>query len=92
MHAARLDRSGRLQRVVEALLERGELTTRELIDAANVCAVNSIASELRDNGHPVSCRQSVACKGGPRVWLYSLDDPFAARAALDRIAEGGDAR
>ena len=83
-HAARLDRSGRLQRVLEALLEHGELTTRELITAADVCAVNSIAYELRENGHPVSCRR---VPGGAPAWLYSLDDPPAAREALERIRE-----
>ena len=87
MHAARLDSSPRLRRVLEALLERGELTTRDLVVEAEVCAVNSCISELRANGFDIDCRQSVAHAGGPRVWLYSLADPHAARAALDELEE-----
>ena len=56
MHAAKLESSGRLQRVL-AVLKGGEpKTTRELIRAADVCAVNSAVSELRRNGLSISCR------------------------------------
>lgn len=71
MHAARVDRSPRLQRVLAVLEDGREHSTRELLDAARVCAVNSIVAELRANGHRITCRQQVADEG--RVWLYRLE-------------------
>ena len=52
IHAAQLSRSPRLQRVLAFLRERaGEgATTMEIIRQANVCAVNTIIQELRENG------------------------------------------
>ena len=70
MHAAQIDRSPRLQRVLAVLKDGAEHSTRELLAAAHVCAVNSIVAELRANHYPVSCRQ-VRGEGG-RVWLYRL--------------------
>ena len=49
MHAAKLEDSPRLQRV-KALLNDGQWHgTREIVRAADVCAVNSIIAELRAN-------------------------------------------
>ena len=56
MNAARLHKSGRLMRTLRELADGREHTTRELIEAADVCAVNSIAAELRANGIKVACR------------------------------------
>lgn len=68
MHHATLVNSRRLQRVYE-LLCNGPKTTREIIREAGVCAVNSIASELRANGIEIDCR----CVSGRRgVYEYSL--------------------
>ena len=67
MHAAKVDRSARLRRVLAVLEEGREFTTREIADAAHVCAVNSCVAELRANGHGISCRR----EGG--VWLYRLE-------------------
>ena len=91
MKAARLDRSDRLQRVLDALADGGDHSTRDLIVEAEVCAVNSCVAELRDQGHAIECRRDRGASGGP-IWLYRLDDPAAARAALDRIEEEGDAQ
>lgn len=56
MHAARLSHSPRLQRVLN-LLEDGEPhSTMEIILGAQVCAVNSIVSELRANGEHIEAR------------------------------------
>ena len=72
MHAARLSNSPRLRRVLSALEENpGGLTTMELIDRANVCAVNSIASELRANGISVEC---LPVKGQRGVYRYRLEE------------------
>ncbi len=57
MHAARLSKSDRLQRVNDLLADGREYSTMEIIFLANVCAVNSIVAELRHNGVDVRCRQ-----------------------------------
>lgn len=68
MRAANLETSDRLQRV-HALLTRFQgrwLSTMDIIQRAQVCAVNSIISELRENGLTIECKR----EGG--VWLYRL--------------------
>ena len=91
MNAARLDRSDRLRRVLDALADGGDHSTRDLIIEAEVCAVNSCVAELREQGHAIECCRDRDASGGP-VWLYRLADPATARAALDRIAEEERAR
>lgn len=70
MHAAALD-SPRLQRVLAVLRDGEEHSTRDLVVAARVCAVNSIVAELRARGVDVTCRVAPGADGG-RVWLYRL--------------------
>lgn len=57
MHAATLSKSERLQRVHDLLADGREYSTMEIIQLADVCAVNSIAAELRYNGVDIRCRQ-----------------------------------
>jgi len=59
MHYARLERSGRLQRVLALLSDGSPRTTREIVKGADVCAVNSIITELRANGYDIKC----VCRG-----------------------------
>lgn len=70
MHAAKLDKSQRLKRVLNVLKdarERNEaLSTMQIIRQANVCAVNSIIAELRANGYPIDCTRDSG------VWRYTL--------------------
>lgn len=66
MHFARTEKSPRLQRVLKKLRDGNKHTTLDLIQEANVCAVNSIISELRMNGHDITCKR----KGD--VWEYQL--------------------
>lgn len=70
MHAARLDKSQRLKRVLHVLKDAHEhneaLSTMQIIRQANVCAVNSIIAELRVNGYSIDCY----CIRG--VWFYKL--------------------
>ena len=68
MHAARLSKSDRLQRVHDLLADGREYSTMEIGTQANVCAVNSIISELRHNGVDIRCRQE------ERVWYYKRWD------------------
>lgn len=71
MNSANWRESPRLRRVLAALRRAdGELTTREIMVEADVCAVNSCIAELRDNGFDIRCRQQVV--GGRRLWLYRL--------------------
>ena len=68
MHSAKLENSDRLQRVLRAL-QTGPKTTREIIQIAGVCAVNSIISEIRNNNIKIHCK---ALRRG--VYEYRLDD------------------
>lgn len=69
MHAARLGHSERLQRVRTLLADGVPRSTMEIIRGAKVCAVNSIAAELRHNGVPVACQRV------GDIWLYWIQAP-----------------
>lgn len=74
MHAAKLDRSPRLARVLDALRANPSgLTTMEIVRTAGVCAVNSAVDELRDpiNGFRISCEP---VKGQKGVYRYRLEE------------------
>jgi len=69
MNYANLETSPRLQRVLKYLKRcKTERSTMDIIKAANVCAVNSIMSELRRNGFTIKTRR----EGG--VYFYKLQD------------------
>ena len=53
MNAARIANSPRLQRVDKFLSDGLWHSTREIIEGAYVCAVNSCISELRVNGRDI---------------------------------------
>ncbi len=66
MNKAKLESSDRLKKVLACLKVR-PMTTIEIIKFAQVCAVNSIISELRQNDIDIKCE----CIGRGR-FLYSL--------------------
>lgn len=68
MNNARIDRSPRLQRVRDLLLDGRKYSTLEIIRYANVCAVNSIVAELRANGFQIDCKRN----GGN--WEYQMQE------------------
>lgn len=68
MNAADIDKSKRLKRVDALLSSGGEFSTMDIILIANVCAVNSIVAELRENGRVIHCRR----QGG--LWYYRMED------------------
>lgn len=71
MHAARIEKSDRLQRVLNLFKRaRAPLSTLDIIRRARVCAVSAIVSELRQRGHEIDCRCSVGLS--PRIWYYTL--------------------
>lgn len=67
MNAASIESSERLNRVLDLLSLGGEFTTLDIIKNANVCAVNSIISELRQNGFEIDCQR----RG--EKWFYRLE-------------------
>ena len=69
MHAAKIEDSPRLQKVLNYLRYHGVRTTMEIIQGCQVCAVNSIIAELRANGITIDCQ---AIKGQRGVYQYRL--------------------
>lgn len=65
-HAARVDHSARLARLLAALDDGIEHTTLDLMQSSHICAVNSCIAELRANGYTISCSRR-----GDR-WFYQL--------------------
>lgn len=53
---AKVESSPRLQRALQLLSDEQWHSTRDIVRAADVCAVNSIIHELRCNGHDVVSR------------------------------------
>lgn len=56
MNYANLAKSERLQRLYGVLKDRKWHTTREIIRAGDLCAINSAVAELRRNGYQIFCR------------------------------------
>jgi hypothetical protein len=71
MNSARIEKSLRLQTLLQILATGKEYSTAEIEDAARalgrrLCAVHSCAAELRDRGVAVSCQR----RG--HLWFYRL--------------------
>lgn len=67
MNAAKLNTSDRLKRVDSLLSDGAHHSTMAIIQAAGVCAVNSIIAELRQNGRTISCKRF------GDVWFYKRE-------------------
>jgi hypothetical protein len=67
MNAASIESSERLNRVLGLLSQGGEFSTLDIIKNANVCAVNSIIAELRQNGFEINCQRR------SEKWFYKLE-------------------
>ena len=57
IHAAKVENSPRLKRVLALLSDHKPHTTRDIIEMAHCCAVNSCVSELRENGYEIACKR-----------------------------------
>ena len=68
IHAAKLDNSPRLQRVMRVLEQCDEVSSWNLQQLARVCAPGTCAAELRAQGVPIQIRQE------GRIWYYSLGE------------------
>lgn len=66
MKHAKLENSGRLQRVLALLSDGRAYTTLEIVIAAGVCAVNSCIAELRANGIAIACQRE------GDLWYYQI--------------------
>lgn len=64
MKAAKLENSGRLQRVAALLADGHWYSTLDIVIAAGVCAVSACVAELRANGVAVQCQRE------GDVWYY----------------------
>lgn len=76
MNHADLATSPRLQRALAVLrARRGRWTsTRTLLREANICAVNSVVAELRENGVRIECEQRTQKGLHRRRWFYRIKD------------------
>lgn len=69
IHYARIENSPRLQRTLTLLQDGQWHTTRDIVRRADVCAVNSIITELRRNGYII---EREAVKGERGLAQYRL--------------------
>ena len=79
MHAANLEHSPRLKRMLRAL-RGGWHSTMELCRAVDSCAVHSDVAELRANGIGIETFSHVN-SNGRRVWYYRIEKQLAKGAA-----------
>lgn len=79
IHFARLEKSPRLQRLLAFLRDCGQAgaTTREIIDGADVCAVNSAVCELNRQGFKITCVMEGRTYEGSSVFRYRLAEAKA---------------
>ena len=84
MHAGKVESSDRLQRVLALLRARGSkgATTRDILEVAHVCAVNSIIAELRVNGFHIDCQYVGRTEEGGRIYRYTLVEAQPGQGAL----------
>jgi hypothetical protein len=66
MNYANIEKSLRLQKVITVLKDKKWHSTMDIIKRAEVCAVNSIITELRLNGFDIQCKRDA------NKWLYQL--------------------
>jgi hypothetical protein len=79
IHYAIYETSDRLQQFLAYMLDGAQRTTREILDAVDICAVNSAACELRKNGFRLLCVKK------SRPAIYQLVDVEAARSLSQRL-------
>lgn len=70
MHAARVERSARLRRVLAALRPGLWVSSLDLALKGRTVTPGTCVSELRANGFRIECRQGSGPEG--RVWEYRL--------------------
>lgn len=90
LKAAKLGTSQRLQSVFWLLSDGREHSTREIIRTCDRCAINSIASELRDTtvGNGLTIHRALRHDG---AWWYRMELDDVYRSWRQRLIEMGRA-
>lgn len=73
-HAADIDKSARLIKLLEILADGFEYTTAELQEKTGSMAIHTDIHELRSNGYAVKCKY-VGKQGNNRIFAYKLEVP-----------------
>lgn len=71
-HAARIEKSSRLQRTLAALADGKAHTTAEIAHLTGSMAVHTDVHELRRNGYDVACQYVGRSPTGRKVYAYRL--------------------
>lgn len=71
-HAADIDKSARLKKLLEILADGFEYTTAELQEKTGSMAIHTDIHELRSNGYAVKCRY-VGKQDGKKIYSYKLE-------------------
>jgi len=85
IHYANIKNSKRLQRVLNLLADGCEHTTRDIIQRADVCAVNTAIAELRSNGYEIKTKD-LGLRDGAHIYSYQWP---SKRQQLDVFAVAG---
>jgi len=64
-----------LQAVLRLLRDGREYSTRDIIEAADVCAVNTVVSELRHHGAEIQCRRVVIGSRPRHLYRMTKEPP-----------------
>jgi DeoR/GlpR family transcriptional regulator of sugar metabolism len=73
-HAADIDKSARLKKLLEILADGFEYSTAELQERTGSMAIHTDIHELRSNGYAVKCRY-VGKHDDKKVYAYKLEVP-----------------
>lgn len=84
IHAAKLENSQRLQRVLSVLWEGGWISTWDISRRGSVCAVNSCIAELRALGYTIYSRCIKESFGAPARYEYQLKGERHGKADVCR--------
>ena len=76
MRAASVDRSERLQRVVKFMSDGREHSTLDVVNGAQVVAVNSAMAELRQQNYVIDCER----RGDKWFYRMRIDKASLAQA------------
>ena len=81
MHARNVSTSGKLQRVLTFLMDRGRqgATSWEIMDFCKTVAPATVVSELRHAGHEITCEYERKTEKGSKQYRYRLAIPGAER-------------
>jgi len=75
IHAADINKSVMLRRILEGMADGLFHSTREIANATGCCCVSSRIQELKANGYNVECAYSHTTEDRNRVYKYRLLPP-----------------